>query len=61
MKGLGLGPLEVLEAECQSGYTPSLAELTCTAGVLSPETFTCNAQPCKLPRVPNQAASASKR
>ena len=51
--------LSFWEAECTDGYSPSVAELSCTASVLTPATFTCNPNACKLPRVQNQALSTS--
>ncbi|CAE7814143.1 unnamed protein product, partial [Symbiodinium sp. CCMP2456] len=38
--------------KCQSGYLPSESSLLCTAGSLSPATFTCRA-PCPAPNVFN--------
>lgn len=59
-KGAGGSMLESgakCKAECTDGYSPSVAELSCTASVLTPATFTCNPNACKLPRVQNQVGN----
>ena len=48
------------QAECQSGYSPSVKELSCSASVLTPATFTCNPNACKLPRVQYQAGDEER-
>eukprot|EP00438_Fugacium_kawagutii_P022835 Skav230310 [mRNA] locus=scaffold430:143565:150552:+ [translate_table: standard] len=40
---------KVCTAHCQGGYSPSVAKLTCNAGTLTPATFECGADPCKMP------------
>eukprot|EP00930_Biecheleria_cincta_P084475 TRINITY_DN7393_c0_g1_i2.p1 TRINITY_DN7393_c0_g1~~TRINITY_DN7393_c0_g1_i2.p1 ORF type:complete len:1438 (+),score=201.48 TRINITY_DN7393_c0_g1_i2:125-4438(+) len=40
-------------SSCQPGYSPSVAELSCTAGKLTPQVFTCNPDPCNAPQVAN--------
>ncbi|CAK9084253.1 Uncharacterized protein SCF082_LOCUS39977 [Durusdinium trenchii] len=36
-------------AQCDNGYTPSVASLKCFAGKLTPATFVCNEDPCDAP------------
>jgi len=36
-------------AQCSPGYTPSVANLKCFAGKLTPGTFTCTEDPCDAP------------
>jgi hypothetical protein len=36
-------------AQCMPGYTPSVSALVCKLGVLTPSTYTCLPNSCKLP------------
>ena len=37
------------KAHCLGGYSPSAAQLTCSAGTLTPATFTCSPDACAIP------------
>jgi len=39
----------VCTAQCNSGYSPSVANLTCFLGNLTPSSFTCSELPCQAP------------
>jgi len=43
-------PNRICTAQCQTGYSPSLASLTCDFGTLIPASFTCAEDPCAAPQ-----------
>ena len=47
----------VCKGSCLQGYAPSVSKLDCYAGIFSPESFTCDPEPCKIPTVQNRAGS----
>lgn len=51
---------ESCTSQCGSGYTPSVATLSCSLGKLSPETFSCKPNACSLPKVPNRMGNGCK-
>jgi len=43
-------PNRICTSQCQTGYSPSLASLTCDFGTLIPASFTCAEDPCAAPQ-----------
>eukprot|EP00931_Biecheleriopsis_adriatica_P037665 TRINITY_DN21601_c0_g1_i1.p1 TRINITY_DN21601_c0_g1~~TRINITY_DN21601_c0_g1_i1.p1 ORF type:complete len:552 (-),score=45.75 TRINITY_DN21601_c0_g1_i1:357-2012(-) len=57
--GSSIASMRTCDTQCLSGYTPSTPMLSCSVGVLTPSTFTCQETPCTAPTVTNQSSAGA--
>ncbi|CAJ1344647.1 unnamed protein product [Effrenium voratum] len=59
-EGKSVSAGQLCTAQCASGFSPSVASLGCSLGKLSPSTFSCVPDPCKIPEVANKQGNGCK-